>query len=78
MAKTKKDEFDFEAAISDLGTLIESMEHGQMPLEKALESFERGITLVRQCQEALKKAEQKVQILMEKAGEQTLVPYDSE
>ncbi|MFU8797866.1 MAG: exodeoxyribonuclease VII small subunit [Gammaproteobacteria bacterium] len=78
MAKPKKkEELDFEAALSDLAVLIDQMEHGQLPLEKALENFERGITLVRQCQGALKKAEQKVQILIEKAGKQTLEPYDN-
>ncbi len=76
--KAKKDEFDFEVALNDLGILIEQMEQGQLPLDKALENFEHGIALVRQCQEALKNAEQKVQILMEKAGQPALVPYNTE
>jgi exodeoxyribonuclease VII small subunit len=75
--ETKKDEFDFEVALGRLETLIAQMEQGQLPLEKSLENFEQGISLVRQCQGALKKAEQKVQILMEKTGEQTLVSYDN-
>ena len=76
MPKTKKDEFDFEAALGRLETLITQMEQGQLPLEKSLENFEQGISLVRQCQSALKKAEQKVQILMEKSGEQVLTSYE--
>jgi exodeoxyribonuclease VII small subunit len=76
--KTKKDEFNFEVALNDLSILIDQMEQGQLPLDKALENFERGIALVRQCQEALKNAEQKVQILMEKAGQPALAPYDTE
>ena len=82
MPKTKpaapKDEFDFEAALGRLETLIAQMEQGKLPLEKSLENFEQGISLVRQCQGALKKAEQKVQILMEKAGEHGLAPYEDD
>ena len=75
---TQKDEFDFEVVLGRLETLIAQMEQGKLPLEKSLENFELGISLVRQCQGALKKAEQKVQILMEKAGEQVLTPYEDD
>jgi exodeoxyribonuclease VII small subunit len=78
MSKTKKDEFDFEATLERLETLIAQMEQGQLPLEKSLENFEQGISLVRECQSALKKAEQKVQILMEKAGKQELMSYEDD
>jgi exodeoxyribonuclease VII small subunit len=36
-----------------------------MPLEKSLEAFERGVRLSRECQAALKEAEQRVQVLMD-------------
>ena len=74
----KKEEFDFEAALGRVETLIAQMERGKLPLEKSLENFEQGISLVRQCQGALKAAEQKVQILMEKTGEHVLAPYEDD
>ena len=43
--------------------LVEEMEAGELPLEEAMRKFERGITLARDCQTALRDAEQKVEIL---------------
>jgi exodeoxyribonuclease VII small subunit len=60
---------DFEAAMRDLEEIVERLEHGDLPLEESLKAFERGIMLTRNCQTALKDAEQKVEILLKKAGE---------
>ncbi|MGD8514515.1 MAG: exodeoxyribonuclease VII small subunit [Granulosicoccaceae bacterium] len=59
----KTDSFDFEAALAELEGLVVRMEQGEIPLEESLRDFERGIALTRQCQQALKQAEQKVQSL---------------
>jgi exodeoxyribonuclease VII small subunit len=59
---------DFETAMRDLEALVERLEHGELPLEESLAAFERGIMLTRTCQAALKDAEQKVEILLKKAG----------
>jgi exodeoxyribonuclease VII small subunit len=68
--KTSKDAVpDFEAAMHDLEQLVERLEHGDLPLEESLAAFERGVALTRACQSALKEAEQKVEILLKKAGE---------
>ena len=60
---------DFETAMRDLEELVERLEHGDLPLEESLAAFERGVLLTRACQSALKEAEQKVEILLKKAGE---------
>jgi exodeoxyribonuclease VII small subunit len=60
---------DFETAMRDLEELVERLEHGDLPLEESLAAFERGVMLTRSCQTALKEAEQKVEILLKKAGE---------
>jgi exodeoxyribonuclease VII small subunit len=60
---------DFETAMRDLEELVERLEHGDLPLEESLAAFERGVMLTRACQNALKEAEQKVEILLKKAGE---------
>jgi exodeoxyribonuclease VII small subunit len=41
------------------------MEDGDLSLEESLQAFETGIKLTRECQAALQRAEQKVQILMD-------------
>lgn len=55
----------FERSLNELETLVETMEQGELSLEESLKSFERGILLTRTCQQALKEAEQKIQILTE-------------
>jgi exodeoxyribonuclease VII small subunit len=76
MPPKKKPEIDFEAALAELEALVAQMEEGDLPLEDALRQFERGVTLTQQCQQALKQAEQKVEILMEKAGTLEAEPFD--
>lgn len=79
-AHTPKDapRLDFEAAMRDLEALVERLEQGDLPLEESLTAFERGVTLTRTCQAALKDAEQKVEILLKKAGESTVQEFDSD
>lgn len=69
MAKKSSKQPDFETALAELESLVETMEQGDLSLEESLKQFERGITLTRGCQESLKEAEQKVQILLNKNGE---------
>ena len=69
---------DFESSLSELEKLVERMEKGELSLEQALGDFQRGIELTRNCQQALKSAEQKVQILMKKSGQEELAPFDPE
>ncbi len=68
----------FETALSELEVLIENMGSGKLSLEDALKNFEQGISLARQCQESLKKAEQTVQILIEQNGKVQTIPFNEE
>jgi exodeoxyribonuclease VII small subunit len=54
------------------------MEHGELSLEQSLKDFERGIALTRQCQKALKEAEQKIQVLVTRNGKEKLEPFDED
>ena len=75
MARKKTDNpLDFEKALSELEALVDRLEEGELPLEKSLAEFERGIQLTRQCQQALRDAEQKVRLLTEQGEE---VPFDA-
>ena len=69
---------DFEAAMRDLEELVERLEQGDLPLEESLAAFERGVMLTRACQTALKEAEQKVEILLRKAGEPAVENFTPE
>ena len=55
---------DFEAALKKLESIVATMEGGELNLEQALKQFEEGVALARQCQQALRQAEQCVQQLM--------------
>ena len=70
MSSAKK--FNLEKALGDLEELVEELESGDLPLEKAMKKFEDGIKLTRGCQSALKDAEQKVEILLKDAGSEEL------
>ena len=59
---------NLEKSLADLEALVEELESGDLPLEKAMKKFEDGIKLTRACQTALKDAEQKVEILVQSAG----------
>ena len=65
---TDKKPVNLEKALADLESLVDELESGNLPLEKAMKKFEEGIKLTRSCQAALKEAEQKVQILLKSAG----------
>ena len=62
----------FETALGELEKLVEKMERGDVSLEESLRLFERGVELARHCQTALRDAENKIQVLMEKDGQQVL------
>ena len=54
----------FEAAIEDLEQVVEQLESGDLSLEDALAAFERGVGLVRYCNQKLCEVEKKVELLV--------------
>ena len=77
MAK-KPTKFNFEEALETLEGLVEAMEEGELSLEESLKAFEQGIKLTRECQSALEKAEQKVQVLVNGEDLPEAEPFDSQ
>lgn len=57
---------DFESAIAELEALVKTLEDGDLPLEKSLELFERGVQLSRFCHSKLEQAERRVEILTDR------------
>ncbi|MFZ0500683.1 MAG: exodeoxyribonuclease VII small subunit [Steroidobacteraceae bacterium] len=60
---------DFEQALAELESLVERLERGDLPLDEALKTFERGVELTRHCQGSLKAAQQRVEILLKRNGQ---------
>ncbi len=73
---TKKS-YPFEQSLVKLENLVEKMEAGELTLEDSLTTFEEGIRLTRECQQALSQAEQKVKILIEQNGQVTSQDFDT-
>jgi exodeoxyribonuclease VII small subunit len=69
---------DFEQALGELESVVDRLEHGDLPLEEALKQFERGIELARACQSSLKQAEQRVEILLQKDPQAAPEPFEAE
>jgi exodeoxyribonuclease VII, small subunit len=65
----------FETALTDLEQIVNRLESGALPLEEALNEFERGVQLARQGQVKLQQAEQRVQILLADNEDASLTPF---
>lgn len=54
---------NFEKSLKQLETLVDKLEKGDISLEDSLKTFEQGVKLTRECQQALQTAEQKISLL---------------
>ena len=65
MTTAKKKAPDLEKSLTQLEEIVQELEEGDIPLEQALKQFEKGVKLSRDCQTALRAAEQRVRILLD-------------
>jgi exodeoxyribonuclease VII small subunit len=78
MAKKDSQELKFEAAIADLEQIVEQLESGDLSLEDSLAAFEKGVGLVRYCNQKLSDVEKKVELLVkDKEGQLQLKAFDN-
>jgi exodeoxyribonuclease VII small subunit len=68
----------FEASLEDLEKVVKELEGGDLPLERSLELFERGVGLSTECRKQLDAAETRVEILLRKDGKITAEPFRPE
>ena len=54
----------FESSLSELETIVEQLENGDLPLEESLKLFEKGVKLSRVCRDRLSEAERRIEVLM--------------
>lgn len=63
-AEQRGEAASFETALEQLEATVSRLEEGEMPLEEALELFETGVKLSRQCSSTLEIAERRIEILV--------------
>lgn len=68
----------FEVGLQQLEAIVKEMESGDLPLDRALDLFERGTKLSDACRKQLADAESRVEILMRRAGDVQPQPFRSE
>lgn len=66
----------FESALTELESLVLRLESSELSLEESLRLFERGVELTRQCQGALRDAEQRVEQLIVGADGERIEPFE--
>lgn len=70
-------DLSFEEAIKELESIVSALEDGDVPLEKSLELFKRGISLTSYCNAKLTEAQGVVRILYkDRAGELQEIPFE--
>ena len=67
----------FEISLEELERLVKELERGDLPLEKSLEVFERGMKLSNECRKQLEAAETRVEMLIKRGGEMVAVPFEA-
>ncbi|PWK11514.1 exodeoxyribonuclease VII small subunit [Tumebacillus permanentifrigoris] len=72
------EETTFEQALERLEQIVRAMEAGDLPLEQAIAEFQEGMSLARVCREKLDQAEQKIEMLVQEAGQLTKKPFTTE
>lgn len=69
----------FEDALTELEGIVRDLESGKAPLEKSIESYERGIELKKHCEKKLRDAKEKIEkITVTKDGTLKTSPLDPE
>jgi exodeoxyribonuclease VII small subunit len=57
---------DFETALAELEKIVKQLEDGDLPLDRSLVLFERGVELSRYCHGQLGEAQRRIDILTER------------
>ena len=59
---------DFERKLTDLESVVERLEQGDLPLEESVRLFEEGMKLSESCKNELEAAEGRIQVLVDRGG----------
>jgi len=65
----KEEQLSFEEAMKQLEELVEKLETGEVPLEKAIQYYQEGMKLSKICSEKLGNVENQMQQILNEHGE---------
>jgi exodeoxyribonuclease VII small subunit len=64
MAKKESTSKNFEGALEELEQVVEQLESGDLVLDDSLAAFEKGVGLVKFCNQKLNEVEKRVELLV--------------
>ena len=76
MPKAPEKPESFESCVEQLEKIVKELENGDLPLEKSLELFEKGMELSGKARTQLEAAESRVEILLRKEGKVQAEPFE--
>ncbi len=65
----------FEGCLEELERVVKELESGDLPLERSLELFEKGMELSETCRKQLEEAETRVEMLIRREGKLQPEPF---
>ena len=65
----------FESGLQELEQIVKEMEGGDLPLERALELYEKGMRLTERCRKQLEEAETRIEMLVRKGDRMQPEPF---
>ncbi len=78
MAEQEPAAGNFEASLDELEKLVKELESGDLPLDRSLDLFSRGMKLSEVCRKQLEDAETRVEQLIRKDGVYQAEPFGPE
>ena len=78
MAASEAKAGNFETSLDELEKVVKELESGDLPLDRSLDLFSRGMQLSDSCRKQLEEAETRVEMLVRKEGTYQPEPFRSE
>lgn len=75
MADGEQPVLTFEKSLEELEKIVRELEAGELPLERSIELFERGVALSEQCRKQLEEAETRVEMLVRRGAKTVAEPF---
>ncbi|WP_410768264.1 exodeoxyribonuclease VII small subunit [Fontibacillus sp. BL9] len=73
----EQQEINFEEAMNQLEEIVSQLERGDVPLEQAIDLFQKGMQLSQLCSQKLSQVERKIEMIVEADGEIGKKPFNS-
>lgn len=68
-AENTANELTFEQAMEQMEKIVGRLEEGEVPLEEAIDLFQKGMALSKVCHQKLEKVEEKMDQILQDDGE---------